>query len=478
MKTLTALLLTLGVYALSLPAFAADESCDVNEDESLNVLDVVAIVSAVLGTNQTELTCAGPGCEECADISVDNEAVAEAAFADGVASVQSDAGTLPIYGVGSNPQLVSGAYTVDLSDVSFSTAVLGASGYFCDQSLLTAFTGIPDPLMGKDLSGAQLWGVDFSCREMSMTTLRHADLRGADFMGTDLTGVDMTGANLWRVKSGSMLQSWPFYTCPLAMPPGWQCYVHDPSFGVSSRFLVGPGVDLSYMDLSEWEFDFSGADLQYANLIGTDLGDLDLSGSQLTGVVGGALVQCPASLPEEWQCFDAISSLLLDTWVSVLVGPGAILTQAQLQGLDLVGQNLEGAFLWYANLSEADLSDANLSDANLSDANLTGAVLYYANMSGADLTGAQLEGAELTVTDLTGADLSGASLVDATLFITNLQGANLENANLEGANLQITDVTDVIWTGATCPDGVNIGDSGGTCCLHLDGGGPVTGCDE
>jgi len=72
MKTLTTLLLTLGLCALSLPAFAGP-SCDVlmgdmegqvpEGDGVLNVLDVVAIVSAVLGTSQAEVNCAGPGCD-------------------------------------------------------------------------------------------------------------------------------------------------------------------------------------------------------------------------------------------------------------------------------------------------------------------------------------------------------------------------------------------------------------------------------
>jgi len=85
MKILTTLLLTLGLCALSLPAFAGP-SCDANADESLNVLDVVAIVGAVLGTNG-DVTCAGPGCEECADITSDNAEIADQAYADGAASV-------------------------------------------------------------------------------------------------------------------------------------------------------------------------------------------------------------------------------------------------------------------------------------------------------------------------------------------------------------------------------------------------------
>ena len=78
MKTLTTLLLTLGLCGLSLPAFAGP-SCDANADESLNVMDIVAIVDAVLNPDTTSANCAGPGCDECADITSDNAEVIAAA---------------------------------------------------------------------------------------------------------------------------------------------------------------------------------------------------------------------------------------------------------------------------------------------------------------------------------------------------------------------------------------------------------------
>jgi len=80
MKTLTTLLLTLGLCALSLPAFAGP-SCDATGEGELNVMDIVAIVSAVLGTSEDEVNCAGPGCDECADITSNDAEVAAAAAA-------------------------------------------------------------------------------------------------------------------------------------------------------------------------------------------------------------------------------------------------------------------------------------------------------------------------------------------------------------------------------------------------------------
>ncbi len=72
MKTLTRLLLTLGLCGLSLPAFSANESCDVTGEGALNVADIVQMVNGILNPEESPVSCAGDY---------------EAAFSDGVASV-------------------------------------------------------------------------------------------------------------------------------------------------------------------------------------------------------------------------------------------------------------------------------------------------------------------------------------------------------------------------------------------------------
>ncbi len=126
------------------------------------------------------------------------------------------------------------------------------------------------------------------------------------------------------------------------------------------------------------EVDLTGANLQKANLRGADWNDVDLSGSSLQGAnLAGA---------------DFTGSLLSD---SNLQG-------ANLQRCSLALANLSGANLKGANLTEANLTNANLSDANLTDANLTGA------------------------------DLQGAGLVR-----TKLAGVNWDNANVKQARFKI-----------------------------------------
>ncbi len=66
--------------------------------------------------------------------------------------------------------------------------------------------------------------------------------------------------------------------------------------------------------------------------------------------------------------------------------PSCELSEADLNGANLVGADLNAAKLNDANLSSAKLNKANLSGAFLDSANLTNANLTDANLSGVDLT--------------------------------------------------------------------------------------------
>jgi len=72
-----------------------------------------------------------------------------------------------------------------------------------------------------------------------------------------------------------------------------------------------------------------------------------------------------------------------------------------------------------------DLAGRHLSNARLNGANLLGAQLFAADLSHTGLNGANLTGARLVLADLTGAGLIGA----------NLTGAHLDGANLTRARV-------------------------------------------
>ena len=118
------------------------------------------------------------------------------------------------------------------------------------------------------------------------------------------------------------------------------------------------------------------------------------------------------------------------------------------------------------------LDDANLSDALLDGANLIQANLYNANLSGAVLINANLTNAYLSYADLTGANLSNADLNDAYLTYADLSGANLSNAELDDAYLSDADLTGANLTGAdlsgTILNGVKSGNITGTPTLWGD----------
>ena len=117
--------------------------------------------------------------------------------------------------------------------------------------------------------------------------------------------------------------------------------------------------DLRGADL--FDYDLTGANLQYANLDNASLEEVDLSRANLEGAsfVGAHLDQ----------------ALLA----------GANLTDANLEGASLSGAELEGA-----NLHSAWLRGADLQGASLVGANLSNAVLHFANLAGATMSGAHL----------------------------------------------------------------------------------------
>ena len=146
-------------------------------------------------------------------------------------------------------------------------------------------------------------------------------------------------------------------------------------------------------------------------------------------------------------------------WPRFWIHSHADLSRAQLQEIDLRGQDLHGVKLFRANLSQIDLDLANLSGADLSKADLNGADLSLANLSGAKLGRANLAYAELFKANLSKTKLRNADLSHADLSQADLSGADLTMANLSGARLtgavispqQLASVASL--EGAILPDG-------------------------
>jgi uncharacterized protein YjbI with pentapeptide repeats len=122
------------------------------------------------------------------------------------------------------------------------------------------------------------------------------------------------------------------------------------------------------------------------------------------------------------------------------VGGRPDLSEADLQGADLIGANLRDADLRDANLSDADLRDGHLSRADIRGADLSGADLRGADLTLANLENAILFGVDLNKAKLMGADMSRADLRNARLREARLSSANLSSAQLGRADLSEADL--------------------------------------
>lgn len=121
---------------------------------------------------------------------------------------------------------------------------------------------------------------------------------------------------------------------------------------------------------------------------------------------------------------------------------GANLLGTTLNEVDLTGANLEKVNLRGADWNDVDLSGASLVGANLAGADFTGSLLSDVNLAGANL-----QRCSLALANLSGANLSGANLTEANLTNANFSDANLTDANLTGADLQCAGLVRTKLTG-------------------------------
>lgn len=209
-------------------------------------------------------------------------------------------------------------------------------------------------------------------------------------------------------------------------------------FGFIRRNLVVTDTDLVpdkdvSSDTVEPTLKLRGRDLRYAKLDRSDMHQADLTGATLdfASLVG-------TDLRKAWiQCADVTELLLTDRDTAKCPSARranftrARLSEAQLIGLDLRGANMTEAKLDGSALGSAVLAGGTFISANLDKADLTGGILAH----GANFLTASLQGADFTGAQLQAADFSNASLQGAVLSFAHLQGAELRDTDLEAASL-------------------------------------------
>jgi uncharacterized protein YjbI with pentapeptide repeats len=314
-------------------------------------------------------------------------------------------------------------------------------------------------LTGLDLSAADLTGVQSGNNDCTGCTLPPgwkwtgrasgyligpgANLTGANLAGVDVTGLDLSGADLTRVRSGKT-------NCTgCTLPAGWTWT------GLPSGFLIGPGANLEFADLTD--LDLSGANLSGARLVGADLLGANLTGAILTGVNADQAELGAATLTRLVSGGITGTPLLPAGWRLVggyLMGPGADLTGADLTGFDLSGANLPGATLRAAIMHDTRSGGVDCTGCPLPDGwTWTGLPSGYLVGPGATLTGANLTGLDLTDADLAGVTSGGVigkpklptsfgrwDVINGYIVGPNV---NLAGANLNGVNLRTSDLRGV-----------------------------------
>ncbi|MDP9846603.1 pentapeptide repeat-containing protein [Streptosporangium lutulentum] len=173
----------------------------------------------------------------------------------------------------------------------------------------------------------------------------------------------------------------------------------------------------------------------------------DLRGQDFTG---------GARLPADLRCAD-LTDAKLDGVELVLKD----LTGATLRGASLRQANLNLSTLKYADLRGADFTEANLGQLHADHADLRGAILIDAEAGQAEFPYADLSGATLTRAVLTQADFTNAKLIDTDLTESTpgqlkarnadftrakLHEAKMGQANLRNATFKNADVSEAEFT--------------------------------
>jgi uncharacterized protein YjbI with pentapeptide repeats len=334
-------------------------------------------------------------------------------------------------------------------------------------------------MVGANFNDSYISQVNFEEALLTDATFENASihnllLKNAGLSGVDLSNTILTGPHAIALSS-----------CPNMLPVEWDCLNDN---------LVGPTARLIDANLSN--LDLSGMNLTRVSFHHANLQNADLDNATLDFVDGSNLMHCPSSLPVEWDCLK-----------NNLVGPKAMLYEANLSGLDLSNRNLSEILFW-----ASDLTSTNFSDSNLSFGQIISTIVQDSNFSNSNLTrfhSRWLFGCpnqmptEWTCMDVVnhnseedwrsiffneefqkekftslsqssnwllgpGVSLSyyivgghryedNATVTDFEMDFSNLNlsTAWIENSNFEGANFSGTNINGTVWMSTICPNGMN-----------------------
>lgn len=334
------------------------------------------------------------------------------------------------------------------------------------------------------LTGAAMTAYDLTNADLSGAVLTNAVLTNATIAGTKLFNVSVVGLVSGGLKGTAA-----------TLPDGYQVYAGY----LVGRGTITTGANLTSLDASGYNLsiatmtntNFTNAVLTNANLASTAL-----SGSTFTGIISGGVSGTPASLPTGYAIYN-----------TYIVGPNAVLRNADLSGINLSNSSIAGCDVSGTNFTGATLTNTTVGPLTNSTfctlpsgyratnsyivgpaVNLTSAALNGADLSGLSLAACTVSGVNFSgvnFTDVSSGSITGtaaflptgyriiggyvigpstylrsAALSGRNLLGTPLTSAKLNNADLSGATLTNCDISGAVLTGATLTNVISGGVTG------------------
>lgn len=275
------------------------------------------------------------------------------------------------------------------------------------------------PMVGWDLTGANLSGLDLSKAVLKDALLELADLRGATLSEANLENVVLTRANLEGAR-----------------------FVGANLRGANLGEVSAKGANFTGANMTKVTFergDLGEASLQRADVRGAMVMMGRLSGADLSGL------QADETL--FYECDFAAAkldraSLKKATFFRCPMDRVSFV-EANLEGTGLVEVHAEGAS--FVRARAANVRFVNTPDAKCV---LDGASFDRAHVAMATIRGVSLRKASLLELAGEGCDLSEADLTEAKMDRSNLRGARLIRTNLDRASLLDVNLVEAMLQGA------------------------------
>lgn len=309
---------------------------------------------------------------------------------------------------------------------------------------VTAALAAKESLAGRDFSGANLAGLDFSHADLTNTFFESANLDDCKFDHANLTGTVFAHARAHRASFQ-------------------KAHLKGTNFG-SAKLEDAKFNEADFLGTILLRTILKGAHFDQARFDGADFTETELRGASLKGCTAFELTLSKVSLAQanlsdatfEKCNFFSVNldgtnftrSRLDQSSFLDVTGEKTIFRAASLVNLRVVKVET-GSHLHGADFRGSNMTMANLRGVDLIESDFTGAVMYRADLSDTNLTNAKLNGirageARFERSNLTKAELRGADLMNAVLARANVAGADFEQANLyhaDGARMKGDDKT-------------------------------------